>query len=458
MENKDFTCVILAAGQGTRMKSNMPKVLHKVCGLALVEHVIAACRNIGEPVVIIGNGSEQVKQLLGDSVSYALQAERKGTGHAVMECFAQVDINTKYTLVCAGDMPLITGESLEKLCGAMQGKGACVLSARMDDPFGYGRIIRNADGTFKKIVEQKDATAEEALVDEVNTSVYVFKTELLADALKQITPANAQGEYYLTDCLEIISKVEPIGVMCLEDATEAFGINDRVQLAEAAAIMQKKINTMHMRNGVTLIDPSNTYIEANVIIGSDTVIYPASYIGKGSRIGSGCTLMGANRLDNATVGDNCTVEASVLLSCSVGNNTTVGPNAYLRPKAVIGNNARIGDFVEIKNATIGDGSKVSHLSYVGDATVGKRCNVGCGTVFVNYNGKHKFRSVVGDNVFIGSNSNLIAPVELKDGAYIAAGSTVTKDIPSGALCVARSREYIKDGWADELRKSWEREK
>jgi bifunctional UDP-N-acetylglucosamine pyrophosphorylase/glucosamine-1-phosphate N-acetyltransferase len=213
-----------------------------------------------------------------------------------------------------------------------------------------------------------------------------------------------------------------------------------------------------MRNGVTLIDPSNTYIEANVSIGSDTVIYPGSYIGKGTKIGSNCTLIGANRFDNAQVGDGCTVEASVLLNCSVGNNTTVGPNAYLRPKAIIGNNARIGDFVEIKNATIGDGSKVSHLSYVGDAVVGKKCNVGCGTVFVNYNGKHKFRSVVGDNVFIGSNSNLIAPVELKDGAYIAAGSTVTKDIPSGALCVARSREYIKDGWADQLRKSWENEK
>lgn len=458
MENKDFTCVILAAGQGTRMKSDMPKVLHKVCGLALVEHVIQACRSIGEPVVIIGNGSEKVKALLGDGVSYALQAERKGTGHAVMECFTQVEINTEYTLVCAGDMPLITGASLERLCACMEGKGACVLSASMEDPFGYGRIIRNADGTFKKIVEQKDATAEEALVNEVNTSVYVFKTKLLADALKRITPANAQGEYYLTDCLEIINRTEPIGVMCLEDATEAFGINDRVQLAEAAAIMQRKINNMHMRNGVTLIDPCNTYIEAGVEIGSDTVIYPGSYIGKGSKIGKNCILMGGNRFDNAVVGDGCTVEASVLLNCKVGDGTTVGPNAYLRPKAVIGNNARIGDFVEIKNATIGDGSKVSHLSYVGDATVGKKCNIGCGTVFVNYDGKHKHRSVVGDNVFVGSNSNLIAPVELKDGAYIAAGSTVTRDIPSGSLCVARSREYIKEGWADELRRSWEREK
>ena len=457
MDNKDFTCVILAAGQGTRMKSAMPKVLHRVCGKALVEHVIAACSTIGDPVVIIGNGSEQVQALLGDSVRYALQAERKGTGHAVMECFAQVDINTPYTLVCAGDMPLITGKSLQQLCKSMEGMGACVLSASMENPFGYGRILRNEDGTFKRIVEQKDATPEEALVKEVNTSVYVFRTDLLADALKRITPANAQGEYYLTDCLEIIGRQMPIGVMCLSDADEAFGINDRVQLAEAAAIMQRKINEYHMRNGVTLTDPGSIHIEADVEIGQDTVIYPGSYIGSGSVIGSGCTLRGANRFERAVIGDNCRVESSVLLSCTVGNNTTIGPNAYLRPKAVIGNFARIGDFVEIKNAVIGDRSKVSHLSYVGDAEVGTKCNIGCGTVFVNYDGKHKYRSKVGNNVFIGSNSNIIAPVELKDGAYIAAGSTVTKDIPSGALCVARSREAIKEGWADRLRKKWDEE-
>ncbi|MDD6203814.1 MAG: bifunctional UDP-N-acetylglucosamine diphosphorylase/glucosamine-1-phosphate N-acetyltransferase GlmU [Firmicutes bacterium] len=453
----DFSCIILAAGQGTRMKSTMPKVLHKVCGRALVEHVLTACSGTGKPAVVIGNGSEMVRGLLGDSVRYAMQEQRKGTGHAVMECFRQLDIDTEYTLVCAGDMPLITAQTLQELCKRAEGLGACVLSACMDNPFGYGRIIRNQDGTFKKIVEQKDATAQEAEVREVNTSVYVFRTELLRSALKQITPANAQGEYYLTDCLEIISREAPIGVMCLDDPDEAFGINDRVQLAQAEAIMRRRINCGHMKNGVTLTDPDNTYIEAGVSIGADTVIYPGSYIGTGTVIGSRCVLRGANRIENSVIGDGVSVEASTLLSCRVGDGTTVGPNAYLRPGAVIGRKARIGDFVEIKNASVGDGSKVSHLSYVGDADVGSGCNIGCGVVFVNYDGKHKFRSVVGDRVFVGSNANIVAPVHLADGAYIAAGSTVTRDIPSGALCVARSREYIKEEWADKLRASWEEE-
>ena len=453
----DITCVILAAGQGTRMKSELPKVLHRVCGRALVEHVINACRGMGEPVVIVGNGSGKVKELLGDSVRYAMQEKRLGTGHAVMECFRQQDINTEYTLVCAGDMPLIKAQTLERLCDRAAGMGACVLSANMDNPFGYGRILRNEDGTFAKIVEQKDASPQQALVKEVNTSVYVFRTELLKAALKEITPANAQGEYYLTDCLEIIGRRAPIAVYCMEDSREAFGINDRVQLAQAQKIMQQEINRQHMLAGVTVIDPENTYIEAGVSIGQDTVIYPGSYIGTGSVIGKNCVLKGGNRLEKAVLGDKVTVNASVLLSCSVGSGTTVGPNAYLRPGAQIGNNARIGDFVEIKNANIGDGTKVSHLSYVGDASVGSGCNIGCGAVFVNYDGKHKFRSVVGNNVFIGSNANVIAPVELKDGAYIAAGSTVTRDIPAGALCVARSREYIKEKWAQELRASWEKE-
>lgn len=451
----DCACVVLAAGQGTRMKSQMPKVLHNVCGKALIEHVLTAAAGISDtPVVVIGNGSQQVRALLGDSVRYALQAERKGTGHAVMECFDQVEIHNKYTLVCAGDMPLITAASLEALCEKAEGFGACVLSAELENPYGYGRIVRNIDGTFKRIVEQKDATSGEAEGKEVNTSVYVFRTELLREALKQLSPANAQGEYYLTDCLEIIGNRTPIGVLCLSDATEAFGINDRVQLAEAAALMQYRINAEHMRAGVTIIDPYNTYIEAEVEIGVDTVIYPGNYIGRGSRIGSNCTLVGSNRLEAARLGDGVTVSASTLLSCSVGDNTTVGPNAYLRPKAVIGKNARIGDFVEIKNAVIGNGSKVSHLSYVGDAEVGEGCNIGCGVVFVNYDGKHKFHSKVGDRVFIGSNANIVAPVVLEDGAYIAAGSTVTKDIPPGALCVARCREYIKEEWADRLRASW----
>ena len=454
--------VILAAGQGTRMKSELPKVLHEVCGRALVEHVLAACAEaeIERTVVVVGNGKEQVMQRLAGQCEFAVQAQRLGTGHAAMMAMPALAEESGYCVICAGDMPLISGNTLRALMQKAQQEAlsACVLSARVQDPTGYGRIIRDLDGTVQAIVEQKDATEEQKRIREVNTSVYCFALEDLRQALTQLKPNNAQGEYYLTDTLSVLkAQGRRVDAFCMEDETEAMGINDRVQLAQAQKLMQRRLNERHMRAGVTLLDPETTYIEAGVEIGSDTVIYPNNYLGTGTRIGKNCVLHGGNRMEAAVLGDGVTVSASTLLSCSVGSGTTVGPNAYLRPNARIGEHARIGDFVEIKNAVIGNGSKVSHLAYVGDAEIGEKCNIGCGVVFVNYDGKHKYRTVVGNRVFVGSNANVVAPVTLEDGAYIAAGSTVTRSVKGGALCIARARQEEKPGWADRLYEKWQDE-
>ena len=454
--------VILAAGQGTRMKSELPKVLHEVCGRALVEHVLAACTDAGieRTVTVVGNGKEAVMARLEGKCEFAVQEQRLGTGHAAMMAMPALENEHGYCVICAGDMPLISGKTLRALMEKAEAEGlsACVLSASVADPTGYGRIVRDIDGTVRAIVEQKDATEEQKKIKEVNTSVYCFALCELRRALTQLRPNNAQGEYYLTDTLEILRQEgKRVDAFCMEDETEAMGINDRVQLARAQKLMQRRINEMHMREGVTLVDPDTIYIEAGEEIGSDTVIYPSNYLASGTRIGKNCTLHSGNRLENAVLGDGVEVASSTLLSCFVGSRTTVGPNAYLRPKAKIGEGARIGDFVEIKNAVIGNGSKVSHLSYVGDAEIGESCNIGCGVVFVNYDGKHKFRTSVGDRVFVGSNSNIVAPVTLSSGAYIAAGSTVTKSVEGGALCIARARQEEKPGWADRLREKWQSE-
>ncbi len=445
------TALILAAGDGKRMKSELPKVLHKVCGKELIAHVLKAVSRISDdaPIVVTGNKRELIESLLKDKARFVVQPERRGTAHAVLCAKDYLEGREGYVTVTAGDMPLITEQTFEILLQktVSEGLDACVLTAVVENADGYGRILRDEKNGVYGIVEHRDASEEQKKIQEINTSVYCFKVDSLLDALKKVRNNNVQGELYLTDTLAILKEEgKKIGACILEDAMEAMGINDRVQLAQAEKVMRRSINEKIMRSGVTLIDPDNTYIEADVEIGQDTVIYPNNLLSKGTKIGRDCILFPGSRIEASVIGDRCEIQASVILESRIGKETKIGPNAYLRPNSVIGDYVRIGDFVEVKNSTIGNGSKVSHLTYVGDAEMGQNCNVGCGTVFVNYDGAHKHHTQVGDHVFIGCNTNLIAPVKVGNNAFIAAGSTVTEDVEENDLCIARARQCVKKGW------------
>ncbi len=451
--NKCAVVVILAAGEGTRMKSSKPKVMHEVCGYPIIEHMVRTAVEISEslPVVVVGHQAEQIEQYLGQRVRYAYQSQRLGTGHAVMVAHSILEKIDGYTVVVAGDIPLIRSSTLQKMVEYANegGYDAVALSAILDDPTGYGRIIRNEAGDLERIVEHKDATEEQRRINEVNVSAYCFNIQLLLSSLNQLDNNNKQGEYYLTDVLHIMKEAgNKVGVFVAQDSDEVLGINTRVQLAEVEQKMRQRINRYHMENGVTLIDPNNTYIGPEVVIGSDTVVYPGNVLEGRTIIGEGCTLYPNNRIVNSVIGNQTQVQASVILESRIGDETTIGPYAYLRPGSNIGNRVRIGDFVEIKNSSIGDRSKVSHLSYVGDGTIGSDVNVGCGVVFVNYDGVKKHRAVVEDKAFIGCNVNLIAPVVVKEGAYIAAGSTITDEVPEYSLAIARARQVNKEGWVE----------
>ena len=440
--------VILAAGQGTRMKSKIPKVLHKVLDKPMLDHVMEAAQVVtnNKPIVVIGHMSDMVREHLGDKAEIALQEEQLGTGHAVMMAEHYIDDEDEVLILC-GDTPLIKGETLKEMTKIKsEGYAAVVMSAVEDDPTGYGRIIRDESNDFMRIREQKDASEEEKAIKEINAGMYIIDGKLLKENLSKLSVNNAQREYYLTDVLEHIKNAgHRIGVY-QADKMEIMGVNSRLQLSEAERIMRLDVNKMHMANGVTLIDTNSTYIDKNVKIGRDTIIYPNCHIKGNSVIGEDCIIRENTTIEDSHIEDHVTIKSSTILSSKVGTRTTIGPYAYLRPKSVLGEDVKIGDFVEVKNAEIGNGSKASHLSYIGDAVVGKNVNIGCGVVFVNYDGKNKFKSIVEDNAFIGSNSNLVAPVTVKEGGYIATGSTVTVDVPEGALCVARAREVIKEGW------------
>lgn len=450
----DFLTLIMAAGKGTRMKSETPKVLFKACGKCMVEWVLEASQSENKSVVIVGHKKEDVMAKLGDRAVYAVQEEQKGTGHAVFMAKEYLEQHRSgYAVILAGDMPLITKETIDKLKEVAMDNDAVVLTAKVDNPFGYGRIIKDEKGNLLAIVEQKDATEEQKLVNEINSSVYCIKIDLLLDCLDKIGCNNAAGEYYLTDCIQMLSKAgKKVTTLCV-DFDECLGVNSKAQLAVASKILRQRINEKLMNEGVIMIDPDSTYIEDTVTIGTDTVIYPNNVIEGNTVIGSNCTLYQGSRILNSVIGDNVTIESSVLTDAKVGEGTTVGPFAYLRPKSNIGDHCRIGDFVEVKNSNIGDGTKVSHLTYIGDGDVGSGVNVGCGVVFVNYDGINKNRTVVEDNCFIGCNTNLISPVKVEHGAYIAAGSTVTDDVPSGALCIARERQTNKLNWKNKWKEA-----
>ncbi len=449
--------VILAAGEGTRMKSKLSKVLHKVCGKPILEYVIKASEGAGteKNIVIVGHGGEMVKeyfkeepiifkdQPIGEDVPY-------GTGFAVMQAVEHIEDDST-VVILYGDTPLITESTINKLMNyhnenEFQGT---VLTAILDNPTGYGRIIREDTGEILKIVEEKDASQDEKKIKEINSGIYCFKGKLLKYALGKINNNNAQNEYYVTDVIGILKEEgHKVGAYIIEDANEIHGVNSRVQLAFSEDIMRKRINTHHMINGVTIINPDNTYIEDGVRIGRDTVIYPGVSLEGSTEIGEDCIIRNNSRIVNSIIHNGVSVESSTIEDSIVGENTHIGPYAHLRPNSRLGKNIKIGNFVEVKNATLKDNTKASHLSYIGDADVGYNVNIGCGVVFVNYNGKEKFRTNVGDNAFIGSNSNLVAPVNVDSWGYVAAGSTITKEVKEGTLSIARAPQVNKEGWVE----------
>ncbi|MGG4555090.1 bifunctional UDP-N-acetylglucosamine diphosphorylase/glucosamine-1-phosphate N-acetyltransferase GlmU [Paenibacillus humicus] len=448
--------IILAAGQGKRMKSKLYKVLHPVCGKPMVGHVLDTVKQINceRSIVVVGHGAEAVKSYLGTSAEYVLQEQQLGTGHAVRQAEPLFKDEEGVTIVICGDTPLVKPETLESLIAlhTKSGAAATVLSAWTERPQGYGRVIRGENGSVVRIVEQKDCSPEEDAVQEFNTGTYCFDNAKLFAALSKVTNNNAQQEYYLTDVIGIlVNSGEIVEGYMTEDYAESIGVNDRLALSEAEQFMRERINRKHMLNGVTIIDPQSTYIGADVQIGSDTILYPGTSIAGNTVIGEDCVIGPGTEINNCQIHNGAKVKQSVLMDAEVGSETTVGPFAYLRPGAKLGAHVKVGDFVEIKNASIDEGSKVSHLSYIGDAKVGKNVNIGCGAITVNYDGYNKSITEIEDDAFVGSNVNLIAPVKIGKGAYVVAGSTITHTVPDNDLAIARNRQENKAGYAEKLR-------
>lgn len=443
--------IVLAAGQGTRMKSDLYKVLHPVCGKPMVEHVIDHIHALdaNRIVSIVGHGAEKVEQTLGNKSEYALQAEQLGTAHAVQQAETVLGDLDGTTLVVCGDTPLISSETMEALLAHHHETGAqaTILTAIAEDPTGYGRIIRAENGDVVRNVEHKDTTNEESAVKEINTGTYCFDNRVLFETLKKVKNENTQGEYYLPDVIGILkSEGQRVSAYTTLKFHETLGVNDRVALAQAEKGMRQLIAEKHMRNGVTIISPEQTVISAQAEIGRDTILQPGVIIEGATKIGSQCVIGPNSHITSSTVGDQTTIHSSVVTDSVVGNETAVGPFAHLRPETHLGDNVKVGNFVEVKKSQLGNDSKVSHLSYIGDTTIGKKVNIGCGTITVNYDGKNKHQTEIEDNAFIGCNANLVAPVTIGKNSIVAAGSTVTKNVPENSLAIARARQENKEGY------------
>ncbi len=449
----NLVTVILAAGKGTRMKSKLPKVLHKAGGKSMVQHVIDAAKAAGAKrnIVVTGFGGDMVRAAIGEQAEFVEQKEQLGTGHAVLQTADLLKDENGTVMVLCGDTPLLTGDLLKKLYDehvAAKAK-ATVLTAIMPDATGYGRIIRKADGSVEKIVEHKDATEAERQVKEVNSGIYCFAAKDLFVALKQVTNDNAQGEYYLPDVLEILQKQgEKIWAVAADDYEATLGINSRLQLSGAEKILRRRKNEELMAAGVTIMDPATTYIDADVKIGRDTVIYPQTFLEGNTVIGEECEIGPSVRFQNVKAGNGVTGQFIYAHDCEFADGVILGQFTHIRPNTYLAEKVKIGNFVEVKNSNIGKGSKLPHLSYIGDTDMGSGVNMGCGTITVNYDGKTKFRTTIGDDAFVGCNSNLVAPVEVENGAYIGAGSTITKKVPEGTLAIARARQKNIEGWTD----------
>ena len=447
------TVIILAAGDGTRMKSRQAKVLHHVAGRSLLGHVLAAVNHLNPSQirVVVGANRESVEAHIAEITPSAItvfQEKRGGTGHAVQ--LALAGSTTQGTvLVLAGDTPMLTGASLEAFLEAHEvGKfAASVLTAEHPEPTGYGRIIRDDGDELLRIVEERDASEDERFIIEINSGVYAFDGAKLANAIGQITNSNSQGELYLTDVIEILkSSGDSIAAILIADFTEILGVNDRIQLAESAALLRDRINEHWMREGVTIIDPTTTWIDATATISSDVTLHPGSAILGATTIATGAVIGPRTTLTDCVVKEGASVLESVATKTEIGEGATVGPFTYLRSGTVLGDNTKAGAFVEIKNSTVGEGSKVPHLSYVGDATIGEGSNIGAATIFVNYDGVDKHHTKIGDHVRIGSDTMLVAPITIGDGAYTAAGSVITENVPAGAIGVGRAKQRNVLGW------------
>jgi bifunctional UDP-N-acetylglucosamine pyrophosphorylase/glucosamine-1-phosphate N-acetyltransferase len=444
-----LTAVILAAGEGKRMRSRQPKVLHRLCGRPLIAYPLRLARTFADRiVVVIPPGGEQIAGVAGTDVLAIEQGERLGTGHAVLQT-REACGDDGAILVLPGDVPLLSAETIERLVTHHQASGAAatLLTANVDAPFGYGRVLRQR-GRVTRIVEERDATDDQKKITEINTSVFCFDARRLWAALSEVRADNDQGEYYLTDVVSILTRTGArVEAVSVPDALEALGVNDRKQLAAVAVIQRRRILDRLMEAGVTILDPASTYVEDTVTIGPDTVLYPnvvlegATEIGAGCVIGSGCHVNASRLADDVTLKPYCILTDSV-----VEERAELGPFCHLRPKAVIGARARVGNFVEVKKSRIGRGSKANHLAYIGDATIGDGVNIGAGTITCNYDGERKHETVIGDRAFIGTNSSLVAPITIGDGAYIGSGSVITRDVPPGALAIERSPQTVKEGW------------
>ena len=450
--------LILAAGKGTRMRSDLPKVLHEAAYHPILDYVMRAAEALQSDGVftVVGHDADQVKQAFAGRTGFVLQKEQKGTGHAVgIACETALKEKSEGTvLILCGDTPLLRAETLAALTAAHeQGNNAVtVLTATLAQPFGYGRILRDAQGAVCGIVEEKDATPAQKEVTEVNSGVYCFDLKFLKEAVGRLSDDNSQGELYLTDTVaRAYALGSKAGAFQIADFEEVKGVNDRIQLAEAGRILRRRKAEAVMAAGVTLVDPDTTYIDVLAEIGTDSVIEPCTVIKGKTVIGKNCHVGPNAELYDSVLGDNVRFWRSVAHQARVGKDGNIGPFAYLRPGTVLEDRVKIGDFVEVKNSTVGQGTKAPHLTYLGDSDIGSGCNIACGTITCNYDGFEKHRTTIGDNVFVGCNANLVAPIKIGDNAYIGAGSTLTRDVSADALAVARCKQQESEGWARRFR-------
>lgn len=445
----NLKALILAAGKGTRMKSELPKVIHEVNGIPMVKKIMDVLEeiNVEKNILILGHKKELILEVLGE-VEYVVQDEQLGTGHAIKQAKEKLAGYDGDVMVLCGDTPLLRAETLKNLYAYHKTKGATttILTSIYENPFGYGRIVKD-NGRVTSIIEEKEASSEVKRIKEVNAGVYCFDSKELFKALDKITNNNDKGEYYLTDVIGIqVAEGKLIEAFILEDNVEILGINSKVELSQAGKVLRDRKNAQLMEDGVILIDPANTYIEEGVVIGRDTIIYPGSLIQGKTEIGENCKVLGNSRIIDCEIKNNVIIESSVLEESKIEDRVTIGPFAHLRPKTHLKEDVHIGNFVETKKSTLEKGVKAGHLSYLGDATIGEKTNIGAGTITCNYDGKNKFKTIIGKNVFIGSDTMLVAPLEIGEGATTAAGSTITKDVPKNGLGIGRSKQVIKENW------------
>ena len=449
----DIHVVVLAAGKGTRMKSQVPKVLHRISGLTIIERVLrtAATLSPASITMVVGHGANEVTGALRKRhlLQFVTQEQQLGTGHALLQARPLLEGKSGTVVLLSGDVPLLSAASLRSLLDTHTeaAAAATVITANMERPFGYGRIVRT-NGRISRIVEEKDTSPAQRAIHEINSGIYAFDLEPLFGALDSIGTANKQGEYYLPDLVAIYRKQKrTVTTWTVARADEIRGINSRTELAEVSSMVRQQKNEELMAAGVTLIDPATTYIDADVVVGADTVIYPCVFLEGSTKIGAACEIHSGSRIVNSTIGARvCVRNHTVVTDSTIADGACVGPFAHVRPGSDVGEDAHIGNFVELKKTSIGKGAKANHLAYLGDASIGAATNVGAGTITCNYDGEKKHQTVIGTGVFVGSNSTLVAPLTLADGSYIAAGSTVTKDVPAGALGLGRARQENKEGW------------